>query len=67
MDLKIDVFWGPEHCIPLGNQPFKRIVTIHDLSVLGNPKLGTRYNYLILRRLCGKLAWCVEDLARIRY
>lgn len=46
---KIDLFWGPEHCLPLGKQPFIRVVTIHDLAVQYNFKLGTRYNYLIQR------------------
>ncbi len=45
----IELFWGTEHCIPLGKQPFKRVVTIHDLAVMHSHKLGTRYNYMIQR------------------
>lgn len=46
---KIDIFWGPEHCLVCGKQPFKQVVTIHDLSVLHNPKVGTRYNAILQR------------------
>lgn len=46
---KIDVFWGPEHCLVCGKQPFKQVVTIHDLSVLHNSKVGTRYNAILQR------------------
>lgn len=46
---KIDVFWGTEHCLVLGRHPFKQIVTIHDLAVLRNPKVGTRYNAYLQR------------------
>ena len=45
----IDVFWGTEHCIPIGKQSFKRVVTYHDMATFSNYKLGTRYNYLLMK------------------
>jgi len=45
----IDLFWGPEHCLVWGKQKFKQVVTIHDLAVLHNPNVGTRYNALLQR------------------
>lgn len=47
----IDVFWGTEHCLPIGRQPFKRAVTIHDLAVIHNPKVGTRYNAFLQKMM----------------
>lgn len=43
---KIDVFWGTEHIIPW-TKVCKTVVTIHDLAVLMNPKLGTKRNAII--------------------
>ena len=46
---EIELFWGPEHILPLWNCPCKRVVTIHDLAVLMNPKLGTRFNSFLAK------------------
>lgn len=62
---KIDVFWGPEHCLPLGKQSFKRVVTIHDLAVLANYRLGTRYNYLIQRFIAVPSMKCADKVIAI--
>ena len=64
---KIDVFWGPEHCLPLGQQPFKRVLTIHDLSVLFHYKLGTRYNYIIQKLITIPSIKCADKIVAISY
>lgn len=48
-DDNIDLFWGPEHCLVWGRRRFKQVVTIHDLAVLRNPNVGTRYNAFLQR------------------
>lgn len=45
----IDVFWGPEHIVPLLPTKCKIVVTIHDLAVLVNPQLGTKFNAFLQR------------------
>ena len=44
---KIDLFWGTEHCLVYGKQPFKQVVTIHDLAALHHPEVSTRYNGML--------------------
>lgn len=61
----IDVFWGPEHCLPLGRQPFKRVVTFLDLAAFSNYKLGTRYNYLIQRLIAVPSMKCADRIMAI--
>lgn len=43
----IDVFWGPEHIIPLLKSKAKTVVTVHDLALLRNPNWGSYYNTII--------------------
>jgi len=43
---QINVFWGTEHIVPWTSF-CKTVITIHDLAVLMDPKLGTRKNALI--------------------
>lgn len=61
----IDVFWGTEHCVPLGRQRFKRLVTIHDLAVLSDYRLGTRYNYIIQRLMVIPSMKCADKIIAI--
>ncbi len=50
-DNNVDVFWGPEHCIPLNVKNIKKIVTIHDIAVVLHPEWGTNYNSILQRFL----------------
>lgn len=61
----IEVFWGTEHCLPLGKQKFRRVLTIHDLAVLSNYRLGTRYNYMIQRFLVIPSMKCADTIIAI--
>ena len=45
----IDVFWAPEHIVPLLPTKCKIVVTIHDLAVLVKPQLGTKFNAFLQR------------------
>lgn len=57
-DMGIDLFWGPEHCLPLLRCRCKKVVTIHDLAFLRNPGWGSLYNALLqnimVRPVCRK-------------
>lgn len=44
---KIDVFWGPNHIIPLNAKHIRKVVTIHDLALLVNPTWGSLRNSII--------------------
>ncbi len=57
----IDIFWGPEHCLPYTKGNYKRVVTFHDIGVLINPKWGTRYNAL-LQKFMVKRSARIADL-----
>ena len=50
-EYKIDVFWGAEHCIPLKDGKFKKVVTIHDIAVILHPEWGTNYNAILQKFL----------------
>lgn len=56
--LRLDLFWGTEHSIPLTPMHCKLVVTIHDLAVLRIPRIGGTYNTLLQRafttRCCRK-------------
>lgn len=54
LDLGIELFWGPEHCIPVKKTVYKKVVTIHDLSVVINPNWGTYYNSFFQRLMVKK-------------
>lgn len=43
----IDVFWGPDHCIPLLSGKFKKVVTIHDIALILHPEWGKYYNSVL--------------------
>ncbi len=47
----VDLFWGPEHCIPLKKGTFRKVVTIHDIAVIINPAWGTTYNAILQKFL----------------
>ena len=50
----VDVFWGPEHCIPLRHGNFKKVVTLHDIAVILHPEWGTYYNAILQKILVKK-------------
>lgn len=57
----IDVFWGTEHMLPLFAR-VRKVLTIHDLALLINPKWGTLKNALmqnVFLRLSVKEADCI--------
>lgn len=45
----IDIFWGPEHIVPILKTNCKIVVTIHDLCALMHPELGSRFNAFLQR------------------
>ena len=61
----IDVFWGPEHCIPIGNIGCKKVVTFHDLALLYNAKYGTTYNALLQKYMVNKCAKAADQIIAI--
>lgn len=46
-----EIFHGPAFRIPGGSQPFKRVVTIHDLSLFKRPQDCTKRFGIYMRRL----------------
>lgn len=52
----IDVFWGPDHCLPIKSKKYKTILTVHDLAILRfkhiSTKLNTIYIKLFLKKMC---------------
>lgn len=53
---KIDVFWGPDHCLPKKSRHYKTILTVHDLAILRfkniSTKLNTFYIKMFLKKMC---------------
>lgn len=53
---KIDVFWGPDHCLPKKSKHYKTILTVHDLAILRfrgiSTKLNTLYIKMFLKKMC---------------
>ena len=49
---KIDIFWGTEHMLPLFTKICKRVVTVHDLALIINPKWGSRKNAIMQNVFC---------------
>ena len=43
----IDLFWGPEHIVPIFRRRCRSVVTIHDLAVMMNHDLGTKFNIFL--------------------
>lgn len=49
---KIDEFWGTEHMLPLFAHGIKKVLTVHDLALLINPKWGSRKNAIMQNIFC---------------
>ncbi len=49
---KIDEFWGTEHMLPLFAYGVKKVLTVHDLALLINPKWGSRKNAIMQNIFC---------------
>ena len=49
---KIDEFWGTEHMLPLFAHGVKKVLTVHDLALLINPKWGSRKNAIMQNIFC---------------
>ena len=49
---KIDVFWGTEHMLPLNCRSIKKVLTVHDLALLINPKWGSKKNAIMQNVFC---------------
>lgn len=43
----VDLFWGPEHIVPIFRRKCKSVVTIHDLAVMKNHDMGTKFNIFL--------------------
>lgn len=56
----IDVFWGTEHMIPLNARQVRKVLTVHDLALLINPKWGSWKNAVMQNVFC-RLSCKVAD------
>ena len=48
----INVFWGPEHCLPKPVSGVRYVVTIHDLAAILYPGTASFYNGMIQKWVC---------------
>lgn len=48
-DLNIDVFWGPEHCLPLNVKHIPLIMTVHDLAIYKIRGVGKFLNTIYMK------------------
>lgn len=47
-NLKLDIFWGTQHVLPLKlNENTKKVVTMHDVVAYVMPETMSKYNYII--------------------
>lgn len=62
---KIDVFWGTQHMLPLNTSNIRLILTVHDLSLLINPRWGSTKNAIMQnifgRKSCQKADMIIAD------
>ncbi len=53
---KIDIFWGPDHCIPRKSKHYQTFLTVHDLAILQFKKISTVRNTFwikfFLKKMC---------------
>ncbi len=52
---KIDIFWGPDHCIPLKSKHYKTFLTVHDLAILQYKKISTVRNTFWIKFFLNKM------------
>ena len=57
---KIDEFWGTEHMLPLNCRSIRKVLTVHDLALLINPKWGSIKNAIMQNIFC-RLSCMVAD------
>lgn len=53
---EINVFWGPDHCIPKKSKHYKTVLTIHDLAILRFKGISTKLNTLYIKFFLKKIA-----------
>lgn len=62
---KIDEFWGTEHMLPLFAHGVKKILTVHDLALLINPKWGSRKNAIMQNVFCRLSCKCADRIIAV--
>ena len=62
---RIDVFWGTEHMLPLFTKGIRRILTVHDLALLINPKWGSRKNAIMQNVFCRLSCKCADHIIAV--
>lgn len=62
---KIDEFWGTEHMLPLFAHGMKKVLTVHDLALLINPKWGSRKNAIIQNVFCRLSCKCADKIIAV--
>ena len=62
---KIDEFWGTEHMLPLFIKGVRRVLTIHDLALLINPKWGSRKNAIMQNIFCRLSCKCADNIIAV--
>lgn len=53
---KIDVFWGPDHCVPKKSKHYKTVLTINDLAILRFKGISTKLNTIYVKFFLKKIA-----------
>lgn len=64
---KIDEFWGTEHMLPLFTKGIRRVLTIHDLALLINPRWGSLKNAFVQNFFCRLSCKCADHIIADSY
>ena len=59
---RIDEFWGTEHMLPLFTKGIRRVLTVHDLALLINPKWGSKKNVIMQNIFCRLSCKCADHV-----
>ena len=62
---KIDEFWGTEHMLPLFTKGIRRVLTVHDLALLINPKWGSTKNVIMQNVFCRLSCKCADHIIAV--
>lgn len=62
---RIDEFWGTEHMLPLFTKGIRRVLTVHDLALLINPKWGSRKNAIMQNVFCRLSCKCADHIIAV--
>lgn len=62
---KIDEFWGTEHMLPLFTKGIRRVLTVHDLALLINPKWGSKKNAIMQNVFCRLSCKCADHIIAV--